>query len=111
RSFFLPPPYALWRLDPHGVPWTGLRAFALVLILAEIAVVGAMGVRVLGASLFRRPYPMNEPHDAVAVGRTRAGFRRGTIVAAFGTLAGNLAVRSPHSRVLHTEYPEFQPRG
>ena len=109
--FFLTPLYALWRLDPHGVPWTGLRAFALVLILAEIAVVGAMGVRVLGANWFRRPYPMNEPHDAVAIGLTRAGFTRGTIVAGFGTLAGNLAVRFPHSRVLHTEYPEFQPRG
>ena len=52
---------------------------------------------------------MNEPYDAVAAGLVRAGFKRGTILAGFGSLAGNLAVRFPDSRVLHTEYPDFQP--
>jgi hypothetical protein len=54
---------------------------------------------------------MNEPNDAIAAGLTAGGFRGGTIVAGFGTLAGNLAVRFPDSRVLHTEYPDFRPPG
>lgn len=108
-AFFLAPLYGLWRLERHGAPETRLRAFALLLILAEVVVVGGLTVRVMGASLFRQPYRMNEPYDAVAAGLARAGFTRGTIVAGFGTLAGNLAVRFPDSRVLHTEYPDFQP--
>jgi 4-amino-4-deoxy-L-arabinose transferase-like glycosyltransferase len=108
-AFFLVPLYGLWRLERHGVPEKRLATFAMILILAEIAVVGALSVRVLGASLFRRPYRMNEPYDAVAAGFARMGFRRGTIVAGFGTLAGNLAVRFPRARVLHTEYPDFRP--
>ena len=107
--FFLAPLYGLWRVDRHGVPEKRLAAFAVVLILAEVAVVGMLSVRVVGASLFGRPFRMNEPYDAVAEGFRRAGFTRGTIVAGFGTLAGNLAVRFPDSRVLHTEYPDFLP--
>ena len=106
--FFLAPVYGLWRVDQHGTP-RRLATFALVLAVAEVAILGAMTVRVVGASLFRRPYRMNEPYDAVASGLVRAGFARGTIVAGFGTLAGNLAVRFPDSRVLHTEYPDFRP--
>jgi 4-amino-4-deoxy-L-arabinose transferase-like glycosyltransferase len=109
-AFFLVPLYGLWRLDRHGGPRARVTAFAVVLLIAEVAVVGALGVRVLGASWFRRPYAMNEPSDTVAAELVRAGFTRGTIVAGFGTLAGNLAVRFPDSRVLHTEYPEFVPR-
>ena len=52
---------------------------------------------------------MNEPYDAIAAGLGRAGFTHGTIIAGYGTLAGNLAIRFPDSRVLHTEYPDFQP--
>ena len=108
-AFFLAPVYGLWRLERHGTPVKRLGAFAAVLILAEIVAVGGLTVRVTGASLFRRPYRMNEPYDEVAAGLARAGFTRGTIVAGFGTLAGNLAVRFPDSRVLHTEYPGFRP--
>jgi hypothetical protein len=110
-AFFLAPLYGLWRLERQGGPGRRLAAFAALLVLAEIAVVGTLTVRVTGASLFRRPYPMNEPYDAIAAGLARAGFTRGTIVAGFGTLAGNLTVRFPDSRVLHTEYPDFRPRG
>jgi 4-amino-4-deoxy-L-arabinose transferase-like glycosyltransferase len=109
--FFFAPLYGLWRLEPHGVPRKGVAAFALLLLAAEVAVVGVLIVRVAGASLFPRPYPMNEPYDAIASGLAGAGFTRGTIVAGFGTLAGNLAVRFPGSRVLHTEYPDFRPPG
>jgi hypothetical protein len=81
-----------------------------VLVVAEAAVVVGLVVRVAGASFFPRPYRMNEPYDAVAAGLARAGFTHGTIVSGFGTLAGNMAVRFPDSRVLHVEYPDFQPR-
>jgi len=108
-AFFLAPLYGLWRLERHGTTVKRLRAFAAVLILTEVIAVGGLTARVVGASLFRRPYRMNEPYDEVAAGLARAGFTRGTIVAGFGTLAGNLAVRFPYSRVLHTEYPDFQP--
>ncbi len=108
-AFFLAPLYGLWRLERHGVPGTRLAAFAIVLAVAEVLAVGGLTVRVAGASLFPRPYRMNEPYDAIAAGLASAGFTRGTIVAGFGTLAGNLAVRFPDSRVLHTEYPDFQP--
>jgi 4-amino-4-deoxy-L-arabinose transferase-like glycosyltransferase len=107
--FFLAPLYGLWRLEPHGVPRKGVAAFAILLLAAEAIVVGALIVRVAGASLFARPYPMNEPYDAIASGLARAGFTHGTVVAGFGTLAGNLAVRFPASRILHTEYPDFRP--
>ncbi len=108
-GFFLAPLYALWRLERHGVPGKRLAALVAVLIAAEIAAAAGLVVRVAGASHFPRPYRMNEPYDAVAAGLVGAGFRRGTIVAGFGTLAGNLAVRFPDSRVLHTEYPDFRP--
>ena len=109
-AFFLAPLYGLWRIERHGVPEKKrLAALALVLVLAEVAVVGTLSVRVAGASLFSRPYRMNEPYDAVAAGLSRGGFTGGTIVAGFGGLAGNLAVRFPHARVLHTEYPDFRP--
>ncbi len=110
-AFFLAPLYGLWRLERQGGPGSRLATFALVMVVAEVAVLGALTVRVMGASLFRGPYRMNEPYDAVAAGLTRAGFTRGTILAGFGTLAGNLAVRFPDSRVLHTEYPDFAPPG
>jgi hypothetical protein len=45
----------------------------------------------------------------VAAELEHRGFTGGTIIAGFGTIAGNLAVRLPHARVLHTEYPEFLP--
>ena len=108
-GFFLAPLYGLWRLERQGGPGNRLAVLIAVLIVAELAFVGGLGVRVIGASLFPRPYRMNEPYDAVAAGLARAGFTRGTIVAGFGTLAGNLAVRFPDSRVLQTEYPDFQP--
>jgi hypothetical protein len=108
-AFFLAPLYGLWRFERHGVPSARMTAFAVLLALAEIVIVGGLSVRVVGASLFHRPYRMNEPYDAIASGLADAGFARGTIVAGFGSLAGNLAVRFPDSRVLHTEYPEFQP--
>ena len=108
-AFFLVPLYGLWRVERHGVPEKRLAVFAVILVLAEVAVVGTLSVRVVGASLFRRPYRMSEPYDDVATGLSRAGFTRGTIVAGFGTLAGNLAVRFPDARVLHTEYLDFRP--
>ena len=109
-AFFLAPLYALWRLERHGGPsGRQVRALTAVLILAEIAVVVGLAIRVTGASHFPRPYRMNEPYDAVAAGLVRAGFTRGTILSGHGTLAGNLAVRFPDSRVLHTEYPDFEP--
>jgi 4-amino-4-deoxy-L-arabinose transferase-like glycosyltransferase len=108
-AFFLAPLYALWRLERHGVPPKGLAALCVALIVAEIAATSGLVVRVVGASLFPRPYRMNEPYEAIAAGLAGAGFERGTIVAGFGTLAGNLAVRFPDSRVLHTEYPDFRP--
>jgi 4-amino-4-deoxy-L-arabinose transferase-like glycosyltransferase len=108
-GFFLAPLYALWRVERHGGPGRRLRALTAVLILAESAVVVGLVVRVTAASLFSRPYRMNEPYDAVAAGLARAGFTRGTILGGFGSLAGNLAVRFPDSRVLHTEYPGFRP--
>ena len=87
-----------------------LAALALVLVLAEVAVVGTLSVRVAGASLFRRPYRMNEPYDAVAAGLSReSASRAGPSSRDSATLAGNLAVRFPHARVLHTEYPDFRP--
>lgn len=108
-AFFLAPLYGLWRLERQGGPRNRLPALIAVLIVGELAYVGALAVRVVGASLFPRPYRLNEPYDAVAAGLTRAGFRRGTIVAGFGTLGGNLAIRFPESRVLQTDYPEYRP--
>ena len=108
-ALFLVPLYGLWRVDRHGAPGRRLVAFAAILVVAEIAVAGFLTVRVVGASHFRRAYPMNEPYARVAVELERAGFTRGTILAGFGTIAGNMAVRLPHARVLHTEYPEFLP--
>jgi 4-amino-4-deoxy-L-arabinose transferase-like glycosyltransferase len=108
-AFFLVPLYGLWRVDRQGGSDRRLAAFAVILILAEIAVVGLLTVRVVGASHFRRAYPMNAPYARVATELERAGFTHGTIVAGFGTIAGNMAVRLPHARVLHTEYPDFLP--
>jgi 4-amino-4-deoxy-L-arabinose transferase-like glycosyltransferase len=110
-GFFLAPLYGLWRLERQGIPENRLAALAGVLLVAEVVFVSTLTVRVVGASLFPRPYPMNEPYDAIAAGLARAGAARGTIVAGFGTLAGNLAVRFPEARVLHTEYPRFMPPG
>lgn len=108
-GFLLAPLYAFWRLERHGRAPGRVRVFVLVLVLAEVGVTGGLALRVLRPSLFPRPYRMNEPYDAIADGLRRAGFRRGTIVAGFGTLAGNLRVRFPDSRVLHVEYADFQP--
>ena len=108
-AFFLVPLYGLWRADRHGAPDRRLAVFAAILVVAEVIVVGFLTVRVVGASHFRRAYPMNEPYARVAAELQRAGFTRGTIVAGFGTIAGNMAVDLPHARVLHTEYPEFMP--
>jgi 4-amino-4-deoxy-L-arabinose transferase-like glycosyltransferase len=108
-AFFLVPLYGLWRADRQRGSDRRLAAFAVILLLAEIAVVGFLTVRVVGASHFRRPYSMNEPYARVAAELERAGFKHGTIVAGFGTIAGNLAVQLPHARVLHTEYPDFLP--
>jgi 4-amino-4-deoxy-L-arabinose transferase-like glycosyltransferase len=108
-GFFLAPLYGLWRLERQGGPGNRLAVFAVVLIVAEVAVLGGLPVRVMGASLFPGSYRMNEPYDTVAAGLARAGFTRGTILAGFGTLAGNLAVRFSDSRLLHTEYPDFRP--
>ena len=108
-GFFLAPLYGLWRIERQGAPGNRLAALAGLLLVAEVAFVGVLTVRVVGARFFPRPYPMNEPYDAIAAELERAGFARGTIVAGFGTLAGNLAVRFPESRVLHTEYPSFLP--
>jgi hypothetical protein len=110
-GFFLAPLYAIWRLDRQGVPDKRRTALVVVLVVAELAAVSGLVVRVVGATHFPRPYRMNEPYDAIAAGLTAGGFRGGTIVAGFGTLAGNLAVRFPDSRVLHTEYPDFRPPG
>jgi 4-amino-4-deoxy-L-arabinose transferase-like glycosyltransferase len=110
-GFFLAPLYALWRVERQGVSRTRLRAMTALLIAAAVAAAAGQVVRVVGASHFPRPYRMNEPYDVIAAGLVDAGFRRGTIVAGFGTLAGNLAVRFPDSRVLHTEYPDFRPPG
>jgi 4-amino-4-deoxy-L-arabinose transferase-like glycosyltransferase len=108
-TFFLAPLYGLWRAERQGVSSQRLAAFAALLLVVEVAVIGGLTFRVMGASLFRQPYRMNEPYDAIAAGLARAGFTRGTIVAGYGTLAGNLAIRFPDSRVLHTEYPDFEP--
>jgi hypothetical protein len=109
-AFLLVPLYAFWRLERQaGVAPARLRAFALVLLLVEAATAGGLVVRVLGAGLFPHSFRMNEPYDAVADGLVHGGFRRGTILAGFGTLAGNLRVRFPESRVLHVEYPGFRP--
>jgi len=109
-AFFLAPLYGLWRVERQGGPGGRLAVFAILLVAIEAVVIGGLTVRVVGASLFRQPYRMNEPYDTVAAGLVRAGFTRGTIVSGFGTLAGNLAVRFPDSRTLHTEYPAFAPR-
>ena len=108
-TFFLAPLYGLWRAKRHGVSSRRVAAFAILLLVVEVGVIGGLTVRVRGASLFRQPYRMNEPYDAIATELSRLGFTHGTIVAGYGTLAGNLAVRFPESRVLHTEYPDFQP--
>jgi hypothetical protein len=108
-AFFLVPLYGLWRADRHGAPDRRLAVFAAILFAPKVIVVGFLTVRVVGASHFRRAYPMNEPYARVAAELQRAGFTRGTIVAGFGTIAGNMAVDLPHARVLHTEYPEFLP--
>lgn len=107
--FFLAPVYALWRLERHGGPGRRMRALVTVLIAAEIAVVVGLVVRVTGASFFPRPFRMNEPYDAVAAELRHRGFTRGTILSGHGTLAGNMAIRFPDSRVLHVESPGFRP--
>jgi 4-amino-4-deoxy-L-arabinose transferase-like glycosyltransferase len=108
-TFFMAPLYGLWRAERQGVPSRRVAAYAILVLLIEVSVIGGLAFRVMGASLFRQPYRINEPYDAIATGLSRAGFTHGTVVAGFGTLAGNLAVRFPDSRVLHTEYPDFLP--
>lgn len=108
-GFLLAPLYAFWRLERQGRSGSRIRAFVILLALAEVGVTAGLALRVLAPGLFPRPYRMNEPYDAIADGLRRAGFRRGTIIAGFGTLAGNLRVRFPDSRVLHVEYPDFHP--
>jgi 4-amino-4-deoxy-L-arabinose transferase-like glycosyltransferase len=110
-TFFLAPLYGLWRAERQGAPSRRVAALAILLLVVEAGVLAGLTVRVTGASQFRPPYRMNEPYDAIATGLARAGFTHGTIVAGYGTLAGNLAIRFPDSRVLHTEYPDFQPAG
>jgi len=108
-TFFLAPLYGLWRAERQGASSKQLAAFAILLVVVEVTAVAALTFRVRSASLFRQPYRMTEPYDGIATGLRRAGFTHGTIVAGYGTLAGNLAVRFPDSRILHTEYPDFQP--
>jgi hypothetical protein len=109
-GFLLVPLYAFWRIERHGeAPARRLAAFAWILVAAEILVAGGLAGRVLGARFFPDPSRLNEPYDDLAAALRRAGFARGTIVAGFGTLAGNLRVRFPDSRVLHVEYPDFRP--
>ena len=110
-TFFLAPLYGLWRAERQGVSSRRVAALAILLLIVEVVVIGGLAVRVMGASLFRQPYRMNEPYDVIAARLAQAGFTHGTIVAGYGTLAGNLAIRFPDSRVLHTEYPDFQPAG
>src|SRR5262249_4451003 len=62
-AFFLTPLYGLWRAERQAVSSKGLAAFAILLVVVEVTVVGALTFRVRGASLFRQPYRINEPFD------------------------------------------------
>lgn len=109
---FLLPIYAFWRLD--RVPLDAarrrrLRAYAGVLVLVEaLMIAGIVGQTHLGARV-GAPARLNTPYDAVAPSVAGDGFRRGTIVAGRGPLAGNLRLAFPSSRVVSLEAPGYVP--
>jgi 4-amino-4-deoxy-L-arabinose transferase-like glycosyltransferase len=110
--FFLLPLCACWRLDRLGVDAVRrrrLRAYAAVLVIAEVLMVGAILLQVRLGARFGVPARLNTPYDAVAAAVTAAGFRRGTIVAGHGPLGGNLRLAFPSSRVVSLESPGYLP--
>jgi 4-amino-4-deoxy-L-arabinose transferase-like glycosyltransferase len=110
-AFCLAPLYLLWRLERQGATRRRVAALVLALVVAEVGLAAGLVVRVRAAGLFPRHFRMNEPYDRIAAELAAAGFREGTVVAGVGSLAGNLAVRFPGTRVLHAEYPEYRPPG
>jgi 4-amino-4-deoxy-L-arabinose transferase-like glycosyltransferase len=108
-GFFLLPLLAFARLDAAGVRPAQLRRLAVVLLLAEAAVIGGILLRIGTGHLGGRPYKLNEPYDRLAAGLREAGFRDGTIVAGRGPVGGNLRLQLPGSRVLSLESPYYVP--
>jgi hypothetical protein len=108
-AFALVPLYAFWRIERQPGAPRRVTAFAVILAVVAGALAAALAVRVLGAGLFARPYKLNEPYDLIAAGLVGAGFRRGTIVGGWDSLAGNLRIRFLDSRVVHVEFPDYRP--
>jgi len=108
-AFFLVPVYAFSRLPADAPDVRRLRRYALVLLCAELAVVAGIGLRVYAGRYFARASRFNAPYGEVAARMAAAGFRRGTIVVGVGTLAGNLRLHFPDSRVVFLENPTYVP--
>src|SRR5262249_53097415 len=58
-TFFFAPLSGLWRAGRHRVSSRRVVAFAILLLVVEVGVIGGLTVRVRGASLFHQPYRMN----------------------------------------------------
>jgi len=86
-----------------------VRWFAVILLVAEVAVIGGILLQVYSGSLFDRPYKLNEPYDVAAAEIATAGFAKGTIVAGPGPVAGNFRLSFPDSRVISLESPYYIP--
>jgi 4-amino-4-deoxy-L-arabinose transferase-like glycosyltransferase len=108
-AFFLVPVYAFSRLPPDPPDARRLRRYSLVLLAAELLVVAGIGVRVYAGRYFARASRFNAPYGEIAARMAAAGFRRGTIVVGVGTLAGNLRLHFPGSRVVFLENPGYVP--
>jgi 4-amino-4-deoxy-L-arabinose transferase-like glycosyltransferase len=108
-AFILFPLYVFSRVDAARLDPARIRRFAALLALAEVLVLLAFAVNIYRGDRFGRPSRLNAPYDVVAARLAEAGFRRGTIAAGEGPLAGNLRLWFPDSRIMRLTNPDYVP--
>jgi Dolichyl-phosphate-mannose-protein mannosyltransferase len=107
--YLLAPLYAFTRVDRLADAERGIRRLAWLLVATECAVLVAFAGSIWRGDFLGKPSPLDAPYDRVADAIEAAGFRRGTIVTGGGSLAGNLRLRFPDSRVIRVTNAHYVP--
>jgi 4-amino-4-deoxy-L-arabinose transferase-like glycosyltransferase len=107
-AFFLFPLYFLARVDGRADA-ARVRRLTAVLVAAELLVLVAFVVNVLRGDQLGNASHLNVPYDRIAAQLRAAGFTRGTIAVGEGSLAGNLRLAFPASRVIRLANPDYLP--
>jgi hypothetical protein len=94
--------WSSWRL-----PSSRLKAALAVSGLCAVLIVIMLPVRTVVGPMFGRTNPLNEPYEALAEKIRTTGFKKGSILASYNLLGGNLRLQFPNSTVLTPEYPKF----